>query len=143
MTFSESAVGWMEHLGMTDAMHGNGVSPCRVWPWLRGSLSLVMVLFLLFSPPTLAVDSMLLAEGDTLFEAHCSGCHPHGGNIIRRGKTLKQRALRRNGVDSVAAIADLVTHGKNNMSAFEDRLSEAQIDAVAAYVLAQAKTGWR
>ncbi len=52
-----------------------------------------------------------------LFEVHCAGCHPNGGNIIRRGKTLKQKALQRNKMDSLTAINDIITNGKNNMSA--------------------------
>lgn len=58
---------------------------------------------------------------DQLFDLHCAGCHAHGGNIVRRGKNLKLRTLQRYQIDSVAAIADLITHGKNNMSAFGDR----------------------
>lgn len=45
-------------------------------------------------------------------------------------------------MDSIAAIADIVTNGKNNMSAYRERLSEQEIADVAAYVLAQAETGW-
>jgi cytochrome c6 len=90
--------------------------------------------------PALAADS---AQGVRLFQVHCAGCHPAGGNIIRRGKTLKQKALHRNGMDSMDAIVDLATNGKNNMSAFSDRLSPEEIEAVSAYVLQQAATGWR
>jgi len=46
-------------------------------------------------------------------------------------------------VDSLEAIASLVANGKNNMSAYKDRLSEKQIEDVSAYVLEQAETGWR
>ena len=37
------------------------------------------------------------ADGAQLFELHCAGCHLNGGNIIRRGKTLKLAALERQG----------------------------------------------
>jgi cytochrome c6 len=46
-------------------------------------------------------------------------------------------------MDSEDAIASLVTNGKNNMSAFKDRLSANQIEDVSAYVLEQAEKGWR
>jgi len=98
---------------------------------------------LLLSLPFPALVMADPGTGAALFEVHCVGCHPQGNNIIRRGKNLKQRALRRNGMDSLDAIATLVKTGKNNMSAYRDRLSEAEITAVAAYVLERAAQGWR
>jgi cytochrome c6 len=86
-----------------------------------------------------ATDS---ANGAQLFQTHCAGCHVNGGNIVRRGKNLKLKTLQRNKVDSLEAIAELVTYGKGNMSAYQDRLTEQQIQEVAAYVLDQAKQGW-
>lgn len=92
------------------------------------------------SSPAFAVDTV---NGAKIFSVECAGCHLNGGNIIRRGKTLKQKALKRNGMDSMEAIAVLVTNGKNNMSAYKDRLSEQQIEDVSAYVLEQAAKKWR
>ena len=68
---------------------------------------------------------------------------PQGGNIIRRGKNLKAKALKRNHVDSQDAIVSLVTHGKGNMSAYGDRLTTEEIAAVSQYVLEKAATNWR
>jgi cytochrome c6 len=45
-------------------------------------------------------------------------------------------------VDTLAAIVDLVTHGKANMSAYGDRLTSDEIVNVSSYVLQQAQTGW-
>jgi cytochrome c6 len=101
---------------------------------------LLIALTLTFSPTALAADT---ANGAKIFSVQCAGCHVNGGNIIRRGKTLKLKALKRNGVDSLEAIASLVANGKNNMSAYKDRLSEKQIEDVSAYVLEQAEKGWR
>jgi cytochrome c6 len=101
---------------------------------------LLIALTLTFSPPALAADT---ANGAKIFSVQCAGCHVNGGNIIRRGKTLKLKALKRNGVESLEAIAFLVANGKNNMSAYKDRLSEKQIEDVSAYVLEQAEKGWR
>ncbi|HEY9734851.1 MAG TPA: c-type cytochrome [Trichocoleus sp.] len=78
-----------------------------------------------------------------LFELHCAGCHPGGGNIVRRGKTLKQKALARNKVDTEDAIASLIYNGKGIMSAFGNRLSEAEIESLAHYVLEQAAADWK
>lgn len=80
--------------------------------------------------------------GAEIFELHCAGCHIQGGNIIRRGKTLKLKALHKYGMDSIAAITEIVTNGKANMSAYRDRLTPAAIQTVAAYVLQQAETDW-
>lgn len=103
-------------------------------------LIMLSALTIPFNPPALAADT---ANGAKIFSVQCAGCHVNGSNIVRRGKTLKQKALKRNGVDSLEAIASLVANGKNNMSAFKDRLSEKQIEDVAAYVLEQAEKGWR
>jgi cytochrome c6 len=78
-----------------------------------------------------------------IFQANCAGCHAKGGNIIRRGKNLKSRALQRNKVDNLAAIIDLVTNGKNNMPAYSDRLTPTEIEDVSKYVLERAATDWK
>lgn len=101
---------------------------------------LLMLLTLTFSPPALAADT---ANGAKIFSVQCAGCHVNGGNIVRRGKTLKKKALNRNGVDSLEAIASLVANGKNNMPAFINRISKQQIEDVSTYVLEQAEKGWR
>jgi len=92
------------------------------------------------SPMALATN---LANGAEVFSVHCAACHASGGNIVRRGKNLKQKALQRYGMDSVAAIASLVENGKNAMPAYKNRLTEPQIQAVATYVLDQADNNWK
>lgn len=99
----------------------------------------LIVLTLAVSLPALAADT---ANGAKIFSVQCAGCHINGGNIVRRGKTLKKKALHRNGLDSLDAIASLVGNGKNNMPAYKDRLSVQQIENVSAYVLEQAEKGW-
>ncbi|MDY6786063.1 MAG: c-type cytochrome [Cyanobacteriota bacterium] len=106
------------------------------------AIALFLIVFLVSTPSVRAEEEIQL-EGAKIFQVQCAGCHPGGGNIIRRGKNLKQRAMRRNGMDSIAAVAEIVTNGKNNMSAFSDRLTPSEIEAVSAYVLDQAATGWR
>jgi cytochrome c6 len=95
------------------------------------------------STPAESDTEMAQPSGAEIFEVHCAGCHVNGGNIIRRGKNLKMRALRRYSVDSVEAIAHLVTVGKRPMSAYADTLTPAEIDAVSRYVLEQAEQGWK
>ena len=93
------------------------------------------------SPAWAAPDQQ--PDGAQIFELNCAGCHINGGNIIRRGKNLKQRTLERNVMDTLEAIAQLVTNGKSPMSAYGDRLTPAEIEAVSAYVLEQADQNWR
>ncbi|MEG4116898.1 c-type cytochrome [Microcoleus sp. N9_B4] len=83
------------------------------------------------------------ATAAEVFSANCAGCHINGSNIIRRGKNLKQKALKKYGMDSIANISNLVTNGKGIMPAYKDRLSEQQIIDVSAYVLSQAETDWK
>jgi cytochrome c6 len=83
------------------------------------------------------------ASGSKVFEIHCAGCHINGGNIVRRGKNLKLKVLQKNQMDSLEAIATIVANGKGNMSAYSDRLTSEQIQAVAGYVLDRAQANWR
>ncbi|WP_293144536.1 MULTISPECIES: c-type cytochrome [unclassified Microcoleus] len=83
------------------------------------------------------------ATAAEVFNTNCAGCHINGSNIIRRGKNLKQKALKKYGMDSIANISNLVTNGKGIMPAYKDRLSEQQIIDVSAYVLSQAETDWK
>ncbi len=91
----------------------------------------------------LPVNALDTAQGAEIFTIHCAGCHIHGENIIRRGKNLKKNALKKYGMDSLAAITAIVTNGKNNMSAYKDRLTTEEIQNVAAYVLEQAEKDWK
>ena len=87
--------------------------------------------------------SFATPSGSQLFTDNCAACHAGGGNLIRRGKTLKQKALKRYGYQEASAIVSLVTVGKGAMPAFEDRLSVTEISAIAQYVQTQAATGWK
>lgn len=93
-----------------------------------------------FNLPASAADTV---NGEQIFSIHCAGCHINGSNIIRRGKNLKKPALKKYGMDSIEAVTFIVTNGKNNMSAYKERLTEQQIQDVAAYVLEEAGKDWR
>jgi cytochrome c6 len=89
-------------------------------------------------------DTALIEDnpGQEVFSNTCSACHIGGTNVIVPKKTLTQEALEKYAMDSVDAIKQQVTQGKNAMPAFADRLTPDQIDAVAGYVLEQADAGW-
>jgi cytochrome c6 len=92
-----------------------------------------------FSSPALAGNA---AAGAKIFSANCAACHAGGNNVIMANKNLKKEALAEYAMNSVAAITTQVTKGKNAMPAFGGRLSAAQIEDVATYVLAQSEKGW-
>ncbi|MEO1428603.1 MAG: c-type cytochrome [Cyanobacteria bacterium J06633_8] len=107
--------------------------------FLKFVLSTILLFIIFLQQPVLA-DSLDEAK---IFSANCAGCHINGGNIIRRGKNLKIKALKKYKMDSIEAISNIVTYGKNNMSAYRERLSESEIQAVSTYVLKQAENNWR
>lgn len=92
-----------------------------------------------FSSPALAGDAV---AGKAVFTANCNACHMNGNNVVVAAKTLKKEALEQYGMYDAAAIINQVTNGKNAMPAFGGRLTPAQIENVAAYVLQQADKGW-
>jgi cytochrome c6 len=107
-------------------------------------LAIALLALLALPTPVLATNLPAdLPSGAKVFEVHCAGCHINGGNIVRRGKNLKLKTLQKNHMDSIAAIAEIVTNGKNNMSAYRDRLTDPQIQEVATYVLEKAEQNWK
>lgn len=82
------------------------------------------------------------AEGSTLFANYCAGCHPQGGNIIRRRQTLKLKSLERDGYNILEPLVDLVATGKNNMPGFAKDLNTTQIETISQFVLDAANQGW-
>jgi cytochrome c6 len=100
----------------------------------------IAALNLICTAPAIAAD---LSHGAEIFNANCAGYHANGGNIVRRNKTLKLKALSKFGMDSITAIADIVANGKNNISAYKERLNRQEIEDVAAYILAQAESDWQ
>jgi cytochrome c6 len=83
-----------------------------------------------------------IIAGEQIFSANCAACHAGGNNAIMPEKTLKKDILTANGMDSVDAITNQVTNGKNAMPAFGGRLAEEDIENVANYVLSQSEQGW-
>lgn len=94
--------------------------------------------------PVLAAD---LDNGAKIFSANCAACHMGGNNVIMADKTLKAKALEKYldkyKEDPLAAIKYQVKNGKNAMPAFGARLTDAQIEDVASYVLQQAQKDWQ
>ena len=91
--------------------------------------------------PAFAAD---VGAGEQVFSANCAACHAGGQNVIMPEKTLEKEALDQYlaGGRSVNSVVTQVTNGKNAMPAFGGRLSDEDIENVAAYVIASAEAGW-
>ncbi len=87
-------------------------------------------------------NSMQLKSGEELFIEHCAGCHINGGNVIRRGKTLKLSALKKNGLDNPEAIARVAIKGIGIMSGYEKDLVDGGEKLVAKWIWEQAQNAW-
>ncbi len=92
-----------------------------------------------FAYPALAGDA---ANGGKIFSANCAACHAGGNNVVNGAKTLKKEALDKYEMNSIEAIITQVNKGKNAMPAFLGRLTDAQIEDVATYVLEKSEKGW-
>ncbi|KPQ36986.1 MAG: cytochrome c6 PetJ [Phormidesmis priestleyi Ana] len=107
-------------------------------------LAVVIGILLPLIPPAIAAD---LGQGAQVFSASCAACHVGGGNVVMSNKTLKQDALEQYlegyGTEhATTAIVYQVTNGKGAMPSFQGRLTDAQIEDVAAYVQDQSEKGW-
>jgi cytochrome c6 len=117
---------------------------------LRGLVVLALAIALigaLFWPPAAwglpgEVPAGLSGDGQRLFENHCVGCHLNGGNVVRRGRTLKQAALLRNGITGPEDVARIAAAGIGRMSGYGAVLGEGGAEAVGRWVWQQALTGW-
>ena len=110
--------------------------------WRSFALKRLLPLLLPLSLWLLPVPAALADDGASLFEAHCAGCHVNGGNIIRRGKTLRLAALERQDLASREAIAQIAAAGIGQMGGYAAVLGEGGAEAVGAWVWQQAQNAW-
>jgi cytochrome c6 len=104
-------------------------------------LSLVMAaaIALVSINPVWAAD---LDNGAKVFSANCASCHAGGKNLVNAQKTLSKADLEKYDMYDLAKITTQINNGKAAMPAFKGRLTDAQIEDVASYVLSQADKGW-
>ncbi|MCP9848464.1 c-type cytochrome [Cyanobium sp. Morenito 9A2] len=82
------------------------------------------------------------SRGASLFANHCAACHVNGGNIIRRSRTLKLKALEGRGLASPEAIAAVAANGLGQMGGYAEVLGPGGPEAVGAWVWQQAQNAW-
>ena len=83
--------------------------------------------------------SAVAEDGKTIFDNNCgNACHMGGKNTIKPNKTLSKAHLQENERFSLEAIQNMVKNGYGIMPPFSGRLDEADIKAVAQYVMDRA-----
>ena len=111
----------------------------RVFAWVTWLLAAFAVAVLLIGPhligaekppPTPQQVEATAASGQEVFTSTCGGCHTlaDAGTTGATGPNLDEAA------PDAATVKAYVRGGGGGMPAFGDELSNAEIDAVAAYV---------
>ena len=83
----------------------------------------------------LALPAQAEADGKALFESKCAMCHGKDGvakPMAKGSANLNDPAFQK--ANDAAAIVKVVTEGRNKMPAYKGKLSDAEIQAVAAHV---------
>ena len=93
-------------------------------------LCLTATFFLALGQPALAE-----VDGKALYESKCAMCHGKDGvakPMAKGSSNLNDPAYQK--ANDAAAIAKVTSEGKNKMPAYKGKLSDAEIQAVAAHV---------
>ena len=98
---------------------------------------------MLLSPYSLQLWLLKKLVERGVFQGNCAACHIGGRNNLNKKKTLSKSDLEKYDMFDTDKSIYQVTNGKNQMPAFNARLKPQQIEDVAAYVMAQAESGWK
>ncbi len=93
-------------------------------------------------PPDVKIDPLLVAKGAVLFDSHCILCHSASPNYFHYSLYPD---LGKINATMHAAFKDILLKGalsKNGMSSFADILSEADVEAIHQFLIAEQKKGW-
>ena len=120
--------------------------PHRLWSHPRCALvagllgTAVVVSWLVLIQPTSAASASPVAQaapttqGEQVFRANCAGCHGLQGEGGTEGPSL--HALPAESA-TVPGVANVVRRGPNGMPPFANQLSDADVQAVADYVVSE------
>lgn len=99
-------------------------------------------------PPLEGSSPARFTSGAQLFDSRCAACHAGGANTLAPNKPLSIDSLKRDGYEGVEQIVSLLRVGRGRMPAYQgaipkiSRLSDDELEQVAAYVVQQATEGW-
>ena len=75
------------------------------------------------------------ADGAALWAQHCVSCHgKDGSGSTAMGKKLGVKDYTKEQSFSDAEAANVIKNGKGKMKAYKDKLSDADVKALVAYV---------
>ena len=77
-----------------------------------------------------------LASGEDIFKSKCMACHPAGGNIMKKEKSLSGKDLAANKLNTTKAMVKYLRNPGPGMTKFDAKsLPDKDAKAVAEYVL--------
>jgi len=78
---------------------------------------------------------MFAADASALWGQHCASCHgKDGSGNTAMGKKLGLKNYSKDQGFSDAEAANVIKNGKGKMKAYKDKLSDADVKALVAYV---------
>ena len=76
------------------------------------------------------------AAGEDIFKSKCMACHPNGGNIINKAKTLSKKDLAANKLNNSKALVKYMRNPGSGMTKFDAKsLPDKDAKAVAEYII--------
>jgi len=77
-----------------------------------------------------------LASGEEIFKSKCMACHPDGGNIMKKEKSLSAKDLAANKLNNTKALVKYMRNPGPGMTKFDAKaLPEKDAKEVAEYIL--------
>jgi len=75
-------------------------------------------------------------DGKAKFDQHCAVCHPNGGNIIKKDKTLSKKAMAARGIKTEKDVVAKMRNPGPGMNKFDAKtLPDKEATAIASYIL--------
>lgn len=88
------------------------------------------------APQATPTQQTRLNTGEALFKQYCAPCHPDGGNVTDKQRTLRGSALKKHNITSPEAIVNIMRHPISRMIRFDETtIPDKDALAIAEYVL--------
>jgi mono/diheme cytochrome c family protein len=96
---------------------------------MKATLSVILAVMFTSSGATFAADA------GALWGQHCASCHgKDGSGNTAMGKKLGVKNYTKEQAFSDAEAANVIKNGKGKMKGYKDKLSDADVKALVAYV---------